>query len=159
MQLFRIRQRQRLPISIGEAWAFFSDPRNLELITPPSLGLRVTSELPERIYPGAIITYEIRPLLGIRMKWVTEITHLAEGRLFIDEQRFGPYRFWHHQHHFGEIGGGVEVRDLVHYALPGGPFGKLSNKVLVSRQLKEIFDFRRGYLERRYGSLPCDEAM
>lgn len=151
MKLHRLETVQRLPVSVQDAWDFFSDPSNLAAITPKDLGFEVTSELPPRMHPGMIVTYRVRPLLGVPVTWVTEITHMAEPHLFVDEQRFGPYRFWHHQHHFREVGGGVEMRDVVHYALPpGGGLGIW----IVRPRLKQIFDFRREVLERRYGTLP-----
>lgn len=152
MKLFKLETVQRLPVTVAEAWSFFSNAANLARITPPDLGFEVTSELPERVYPGLIITYRVRPLLGIPVTWVTEISHVEEHRLFVDEQRFGPYRFWHHQHLFREVEGGVEMRDIVHYALPPG--GGVARRWLVAPRLQQIFDFRRDVLERTYGTLP-----
>jgi len=145
------REEQRLPISLTEAWRFFSDPRNLPRITPPSLGLEVTSDLPGEMYPGMIITYNVRPIPWVPVGWVTEITHVREPFLFVDEQRFGPYRFWHHEHHFREIEGGVEMEDIVHYALPFGTVGRVFGGPLVRRRLEGIFAFRRCILEREFG--------
>ncbi|HEX7238758.1 MAG TPA: SRPBCC family protein [Longimicrobiaceae bacterium] len=153
MKIYKLEVEQRLPIPLAEAWEFFSDASNLSRITPPSLGLTVTSDLPERTYPGAIITYDVRPFPGATVTWVTEITHVVEPHLFVDEQRFGPYRFWHHQHHFQEIPGGVEIRDLVHYALPLEPAGRLVRRWMVEPRLREIFEFRRGVLAELFGTL------
>jgi ligand-binding SRPBCC domain-containing protein len=153
VRLFSLRERQRVPTSIAEAWAFFSNPRNLAKITPPSLGLTITSEVPDTMYAGMIVTYYIRPFMGIPVKWVTEITHVNEPHLFIDEQRFGPYRFWHHQHHFEEVEGGVELKDIVHYALPVPIFAGLVNDLLVHKQVQEIFRFRRKRLEEMFGKI------
>lgn len=152
MKLHRMETIQRLPVTVAEAWSYFSDARNLEKITPPSLGFQVTSPLPDRVYAGLIITYKVRPLFGVAVNWVTEITHVDEPKLFVDEQRFGPYRFWHHQHLFRPVDGGVEMTDIVHYALPPG--GGIVRGVLVAPRLKEIFDYRREVLERTYGTLP-----
>jgi len=146
-----LREVQRLPISLPEAWSFFSDPRNLPRITPPSLGLEVTSDLPGVMYPGMIITYRVRPIPWISVGWVTEITHVREPVLFVDEQRFGPYRFWHHEHHFREVEGGVEMKDIVHYALPLGTIGRVFGGPLVRRRLERIFSFRRRFLVREFG--------
>ena len=157
MKLYCLDERQCLPISIPEAWSFFSDPGNLPRITPPSLKLEITSETPEKMYAGMIITYRVSPLLGIPMDWVTEITHVDEPHLFIDEQRSGPYRFWHHQHHFQEISGGVEIRDIVHYALFIGPIAGIINALIVRNQVREIFAYRRRYLEKTFGTLSCNE--
>ncbi|MDH3258721.1 MAG: SRPBCC family protein [Deltaproteobacteria bacterium] len=152
MKLKTIHKTLFLPISIQEGWKFFSNPRNLTLITPPSLGLEITSEVPDSIYPGVIITYRVRPFLGISVNWITEITHMRKPFLFVDEQRFGPYKFWHHKHLFKEVDGGIVVEDLVHYALPFGPLGNAANRLMVSRELDKIFTFRRRYLTARFGS-------
>ena len=146
-----LREVQRLPISLPEAWSFFSDPRNLPRITPPSLGLEVTSDLPGVMYPGMIITYRVRLIPWVSVGWVTEITHVREPVLFVDEQRFGPYRFWHHEHHFREVEGGVEMEDIVHYALPLGTIGRVFGGPLVRRRLERIFSFRRRFLVREFG--------
>jgi ligand-binding SRPBCC domain-containing protein len=151
MKAHRIRAAQFLPLTQGEAWSFFSNPRNLPRITPPWLSLEVISDPPDRMYPGLLIEYRVRPLLGIPMGWLTEITHVVEPHRFVDEQRFGPYRFWHHQHRFRASGGGVEMEDEVHYLLPGGPLGRVADSCLVRRRLMEIFEFRRRSVERIFG--------
>lgn len=151
MTPYVVKEVQRLPISLPEAWRFFSDPRNLPRITPPSLGLEVTSDLPGEMYPGMILTYRVRPIPWVSVRWVTEITHVREPSLFVDEQRFGPYRFWHHEHHFREVPGGVEMEDIVHYALPLGAIGKVFGGPLVRRRLEQIFAFRRQFLAREFG--------
>jgi ligand-binding SRPBCC domain-containing protein len=151
MKLHVLEREQRLPIPVAQAWDFFCDARNLARITPPEMGFEVTSRLPERMYAGMIITYRIRPLLGVPVRWVTEITHVDEGRLFVDEQRFGPYRFWHHQHLFREVPGGVGVGDIVHYALPPG--AGPARALLVQPRLNAIFDYRRRFLEELFGTL------
>ena len=148
MKTFRLTRRQILPTDLEIAWRFFSDPSNLRLITPPWLDFRITSRVPERIYPGLIITYRIRPLAGIAVPWVSEITHVEPPRFFVDEQRQGPYRFWHHQHRLREEAGGVEKADLVHYGLPGGLIGIGLHAVLIRRKLDEIFRFRYHALRR-----------
>ena len=149
MKLHVLEREQRLAIPLTRAWEFFSDARNLARITPPSMGFEVVSRLPERMYAGMIITYRVRPLLGLPVTWVTEITHVDEGRLFVDEQRFGPYRFWHHQHLFREIPGGTAVRDIVHYALPKR--ARPIHPFLVGPRLQLIFDHRRRVLEETFG--------
>ena len=153
MKLYRLLRTQKLPLSVNEAWDFFSNPRNLALITPPSLGFKVTSDEPQKIYQGMIVTYTVMPFLNYPVQWVTEITHMEERRIFVDEQRFGPYKFWHHQHIFEEIEGGVEVTDLIHYALPYGPLGRIAHGLIVKHQLEHIFEFRRNYLEKRFGKI------
>lgn len=151
MKLYRLLERQVVPVSLDEAWDFFSDAANLQEITPDFLDFRVMSELPERVHPGLIITYQVKPLLGIPVSWITEITHVVERRLFVDEQRFGPYRFWHHQHHFREVPAGVEISDIVHYA-PPTPAAPLLDRWLIGPRVREIFSYRRRILEERFGA-------
>lgn len=151
MKLHVLERRLEIPITLKEAWDFFSNPANLADITPPRLGFRMTSEAPGRIYTGLILTYTVSPFFGMPVDWVTEITYVKEPEFFVDDQRRGPYKLWHHEHMFKETGGGVEVHDLVHYALPLGPLGDIVHELVVKRQLKEIFDYRSGYLARKYG--------
>lgn len=158
MSIHTLERVQRMAVEPGDAWAFFSDPRNLAQITPPTLGFELTSAIPAQMHEGMLITYRVRPLLRLPLAWVTEITHIDDGRLFIDEQRMGPYRLWHHEHWFTPIAGGVEMRDIVHYALPFGPLGDAVHSLLVRRQLRTIFDYRRTVLERRFGSLGTQQA-
>jgi ligand-binding SRPBCC domain-containing protein len=147
-----LKTAQVLPIGLDEAWRFFSDPRNLARITPAWLGFEVVSELPDKIYSGLIIQYRVRPVLRLPVSWVTEITHVAEPHRFVDEQRFGPYRFWHHQHHFREVDGGTEVLDWVHYAPPRGLPVAWLDRWLIAPRLREIFAYRSTVLEDRFGA-------
>ncbi len=134
---------QVLPISLEKAWDFFSDPANLANITPPGMGFHILSDhRPDRMYAGQLIEYRVSPLLGIPLYWMTEITQVVEGKYFIDEQRFGPYALWHHQHHFREVAGGVEMTDIVHYKIPLGILGALADRLFVHQKLKQIFDYR-----------------
>jgi len=142
MKLYTLERSQVIRASLADVWQFFSDPHNLAKLTPRWLNLVVPANTPREVHPGMIITYRIRAVAGIPSTWVTEITQVLNNRLFVDEQRFGPYRFWHHQHHFRETEEGIEVRDLVHYSLPFGPLGRLAHVGLVKRRLEEIFDFR-----------------
>jgi ligand-binding SRPBCC domain-containing protein len=135
------------------AWDFFSNPRRLAEITPPWLNFRVTSNLPEKMYAGMIIAYQIRPFGNIAVNWLSEITHVQEPFLFVDEQRSGPYRLWHHQHVFREITGGVEMTDLVHYALPYGVLGRMLHRLAIATRLGAIFDFRQARLEQIFGKI------
>jgi ligand-binding SRPBCC domain-containing protein len=149
----RLHRVQRLPISVQDAWEFFADPENLNAITPPELRFRLVSDLPDRVYPGLMIEYRLRPLFNIPMTWVTEITHVDRPHRFVDEQRVGPYHIWHHEHRFAAIEGGVEVDDLVHYALPFGPLGSLVEPILVGPRLAEIFDYRHRVIASRFGTI------
>jgi ligand-binding SRPBCC domain-containing protein len=145
-----LKQIQVLPISPQQAWEFFSRPENLDDITPADLRFEVLSHLPPRIYLGLMITYKISPFKGVRLDWVTEITHVNEPWYFVDEQRTGPYSLWHHEHHFKEVPGGTEMTDIVHYQLPFGPIGNLFHRLLVLPKLKRIFAFRKEVLAKKF---------
>lgn len=142
-----------MPIDIERAWNFFSNPANLNEITPPWLNLQMSADLPSEIYTGLLIPYKVHPILGLPLTWVSEITHVEKPRLFVDEQRFGPYRFWHHRHLFREIKGGIEMTDMVSYALPFDPFSRILNALMVRKKLDEIFRFRLEYLQEKFGVL------
>jgi ligand-binding SRPBCC domain-containing protein len=151
MSLERLERLQTIPMPLADLWGFFGRPENLATITPPWLGFRVTSAPRETMYAGMIITYTVSPLLGVALPWATEITHCREPHFFVDEQRLGPYRFWHHQHHFREVAGGVEMRDLVHYQLPFGPLGSVASG-MVRRRLETVFDYRREAVQRLFAA-------
>ena len=128
-------------------WEFLSTPMNLNELTPPELHFRVLSEVPQEMYNGLMILYEIQiPLFGKR-RWLTEIKHIEAGTFFVDEQRSGPYRLWHHQHHFKEVPGGVEMTDEVNYAIPMGFLGRLAHFIFVGREVNRIFEHRFKVLE------------
>ncbi len=152
MKTFHLTRRQVLPTDPETAWQFFSNPANLSRITPPWLDFRITSTVPDIIYPGLIITYRIRPLAGIAVPWVSEITQVDPPRFFVDEQKRGPYRFWHHQHFLHPVGDGVEKKDLVHYAPAGGLLGIGMHALLIRRKLDEIFRFRYDALARIFNA-------
>jgi ligand-binding SRPBCC domain-containing protein len=149
--IYTLEASQILGISLTKAWDFFSSPENLSKITPGHMGFQITSEVPRKMYPGQIITYKVVPFPGFKTNWVTEITHVAEGRFFVDEQRFGPYRMWHHEHRFEEIEGGVLMTDRVSYKLPFCILGRLAHILFVKNQLKQIFTYREVYLNQMFG--------
>ncbi|MCS6830334.1 MAG: SRPBCC family protein [Armatimonadota bacterium] len=151
MKLFRFETRQTIPAPLEKVWDFFSSPANLKVITPPYMGFDILTPVPEKMEPGTIIAYTVRPLLGIPMFWVTEITHVEPLRSFVDEQRFGPYRFWHHRHTFIPVDGGVEMTDLVYYALPAPIIDGLINRLIVRPRIEEIFAFRRRKITELFG--------
>jgi len=103
------------------------------------------------MYAGQLIEYRVSPVLGIPMYWMTEITHVVEGKYFIDEQRFGPYALWHHQHHFRAVEGGVEMTDIVHYKIPLGPLGWIADRLFVRQKLEQIFDYRYRKVSEMFG--------
>lgn len=151
-KVYSIKTIQQIPVSLEEAWDFFSSPNNLKDITPTNLGFNIISKHQgDTMYPGQLIEYKISPVLGIPLYWMTEITHVEDKRYFVDEQRFGPYALWHHQHHFKSNEQGVEMTDIVHYKLPFWFLGDIANQLFVKKQLKEIFDFRYAMVVKRFG--------
>jgi ligand-binding SRPBCC domain-containing protein len=147
MALKTIKTTLLLPITPEQAWTFFSSPRNLNEITPADMTFHITSEIPDEMYEGLFITYKLKPLLNIPVSWVTEITHIKNQSYFIDEQRVGPYRMWHHEHHFREVPGGVEMTDILHYDVGKSIFGWMASKLFVDQRVKEIFEFREKKLK------------
>lgn len=143
--------QQKLPISMEEAWSFFSSPKNLNEITPKNMSFEILTQLPETMYEGLLIGYKIRPFLNIPMRWVTEITHIADQQYFIDEQRFGPYKLWHHEHHFEEIENGVLMTDLLHYDVGMGFLGKIAGALYVHQAVAHIFEYRYKVLVDKFG--------
>jgi ligand-binding SRPBCC domain-containing protein len=150
-KVYSLTTVQQLPIGLDEAWDFFSNPKNLQQITPDNMGFTVISKHQgEKMYQGQIIEYTVKPLLGIPLYWMTEITHVDEKKYFIDEQRFGPYSLWHHQHHFKTTESGVEMTDIVHYKIPFWFFGDVANSLFVKKQLNEIFNYRFKKIEELF---------
>ncbi len=155
MGVYTINTKQNLPISLQQAWDFLSSAKNLKEITPDHMGFHILTEnLPEKVYPGMMIKYTVRPVMNIPMLWVTEITQVKDLQFFIDEQRVGPYRIWHHEHHLKEINGGVEMRDIVTYQPPMGFLGSIANALFIKAQLKNIFDYREKKLIELFGPMP-----
>jgi ligand-binding SRPBCC domain-containing protein len=151
-KVYSLKSIQTIPISLQQAWDFFSRPGNLTHITPAYMDFTIRSKHHgEKMYPGQIIEYTVKTILGIPVYWMTEITHVEEGKYFIDEQRFGPYSLWHHQHHFTEVSNGVEMTDIVHYKIPYWFLGDIANSLLVQKQLKQIFNYRYAAVKEKFG--------
>ncbi len=151
MKVKRKSWRQFIPRPMEEVWDFFSRPENLNAITPPDVSFEILSDIKAvKMYQGMIIQYKISPFLGIKLDWVTEITHTVEGHYFIDEQRFGPYALWHHQHHFEAVEGGVQMEDILHYKVPYGPIGTLVDRIFVGQKIESIFKYRYQAIEQLF---------
>ena len=141
--VFTLKSRQKIQVSVEKAWEFFSSPENLAKITPSEMDFHITSGVPEKAYPGQLITYKVNVVKGVRLNWVTEITQVKENEFFIDEQRFGPYKMWHHEHFFERIDeNSCWISDKVTYKLPLGLLGKLAHVLFVKNQLRGIFEYR-----------------
>lgn len=148
MKTYSLNSKQTLPISLEKAWHFFSRPENLNELTPQDMSFEIKSDIQGvEMYEGMLIEYTIKPMMNIPMNWVTEITHISDKKYFIDEQRFGPYAMWHHEHHFEETEGGVLMTDKLTYAMPMGPLGTIANGLFVGKRVKEIFDYRYSILK------------
>jgi ligand-binding SRPBCC domain-containing protein len=151
-KVYSLKTIQTIPVSLTQAWDFFSSPANLQAITPSNMGFNIISKHHgDKMYAGQIIEYKVSPVLGIPIYWMTEITHVEDKKHFIDEQRFGPYSLWHHQHHFKEVPGGTEMTDIVHYKLPFWFLGDVAHSLFVKKQLQHIFDYRFKKVEEIFG--------
>lgn len=150
MKVYKIETTQIVNTTIDQCWDFFSTPENLKKITPPHMGFEILGDPPLKMYAGQLIHYNVKPVLGIKMKWLTEITQVKKNEYFIDEQRMGPYKLWHHQHLFKETTKGVEMKDIVHYVLPFGIIGMILHHFYIKQQLAKIFSYRRKIIELYY---------
>lgn len=151
--MYKLHFSQKLPIKLEEAWDFFSSPSNLEKITPPALAFKIQHHHEnKKMYPGQLISYTVQPLWNIRWEWVTEITAVQRPVYFIDEQKFGPYAFWHHEHWFSSIPEGVLMEDLIYYKLPFGFIGRALHHLKIKKDLDEIFAYRKELLDKTFGN-------
>ena len=149
--VYRLKTVQNLPISVEKAWDFLSDPGNLKTITPDYMDFKILEGAEEKMYAGQIIKYIVNPVLGLPLRWVTEITQVEDQKYFVDEQRFGPYSLWHHKHFIKAIPGGVEMIDIVDYKLPLGMLGRIAHPLFVKRKLNQIFNYRYNKLVELFG--------
>jgi ligand-binding SRPBCC domain-containing protein len=150
--MYQLIKKQFVPTDLETCWEFFSSPKNLKTITPPYMGFDVLTEIPDKMYEGLMIEYRVTPLLGIPMNWITEIKYVHDLKFFVDEQRKGPYKIWHHEHHFKTVEGGVEMLDIVSYELPLGLLGKMAHPFIVKNKLEEIFAYRFKKVEEIFGN-------
>ncbi|WP_339662491.1 SRPBCC family protein [uncultured Polaribacter sp.] len=151
MKIYTFHRTQKLPITLDQAWDFLSNPKNLKVITPDYMSFDIISDIDRPLYTGQIIQYIVTPLLGIKTKWVSEITHIEHKKYFVDEQMYGPYALWHHKHFIKEIDGGVEMEDIIDYKVPLGILGQLVHPFLVKPKLEEIFAYRQKKLLELFG--------
>ena len=151
-KVYSLKAVQLIYTDIETAWEFFSNPENLNAITPKTMGFKILgNHHSDKMYAGQLIEYTVKPLLGIPVYWMTEITQVQPKEYFIDEQKFGPYSLWHHQHHFSQVNNAVEMTDIVHYKIPFWFIGDIVNTIIVRKKLKEIFEYRYHMIEEKYG--------
>ena len=151
MKIYTLHKTQKLPISPEKAWEFLSNPKNLKIITPDYMSFNIVSPIDRPLYTGQIIQYIVTPLLGIKTKWVSEITHIEDKKYFVDEQMYGPYSLWHHKHFIKKLEGGVEMEDIIDYKVPLGILGQIMHPILVKPKLEEIFSYRQKKLIELFG--------
>jgi len=151
MKIYKLHKKQKLPITLGKAWEFLSNPKNLSNLTPPEMNFTIVSGADRPMYAGQIIEYSVTPVARVKSKWVSEITQYSEGKYFVDLQLYGPYAFWHHKHFIHEIDGGVEMEDIIDYKVPFGVLGQLIHPFLVKPKLEEIFNYRQKKLTELFG--------
>lgn len=141
--IYQLKSEQTIQASLDEVWTYFSQPKNLNELTPPNMGFQITSGEPPAMYEGQIISYKIEIIPSIKQNWVTEIKHVDFHKMFVDEQRFGPYKMWHHEHHFIALSAHqVLMNDIVSYKLPMGWLGRLLAGKMVQNRVKQIFEYR-----------------
>ena len=143
MPCFQLKYSQTIPGNLNQVWEFFSNPTNLSRITPAWLNFTVVDKDLPKIYAGMFIKYYVSPILGIKQLWVTEITAVRELEYFVDEQRIGPYKIWHHQHFFKEHKDGVEIIDIVDYQIGYGPLDWIIDRLIIRNKIRQIFSFRQ----------------
>ena len=148
--MYEFRTTQLIHSDLDTVWNFFSSPANLNEITPDDLDFEIISAPVGKMYAGQIIRYKIKPLLNIPMTWVTEISQVKDKEFFIDEQRFGPYKFWHHQHIFKQTDQGVLMTDILHYSLYGGFLGDILNKLFIRKKIQCIFTYRTDVIDNLF---------
>ncbi len=149
--MHKIKFHLKLATDIETCWDFFSDPQNLKVITPNYLGFQILDPDPlPKMYEGQIIAYKVKPVFNIPILWVTEITHVKKHKYFIDEQRFGPYKLWHHEHRFQQVPGGIEMIDMIDYMLPFGILGKALHALKVKKDIENIFAYRNKVLTEKF---------
>lgn len=155
--MYVFKKKIILKAEIEQVWDFFSSPGNLKKITPPHMGFKIVTGGGAKMYPGQMISYKVKPIAGIPLTWVTEITHVEPQKYFVDEQRFGPYSLWHHEHHFKIVDEGIEMTDIVSYVLPFGILGRIAHNLFVASQLKGIFDYRSKVIDQFFDVYVPDE--
>lgn len=150
--MYQLKRTQFIKADLQTCWRYFSAPANLHVITPDYIDFKVLTPVPDEMYEGLIIRYTIRPILRIPLGWISEIKTVRNEAYFVDEQRQGPYKLWHHEHHFKEVEGGVEMTDIITYSLPFGVIGKFTHWLFVKKQLESIFDYRIRKVDEMFNS-------
>ncbi len=152
--IHRLTRQQVVPAPLGEVWAYFATPKNLNEMTPPNMHFEIVHGGEVTMFQGQLIEYRVQFMPMLKSRWLTEIAHVENEAYFVDEQRIGPYRFWYHEHRFEAVTGGTRIHDQITYALPFGPLGDLVHAIWVGPRLHSVFDFRRDKIEELFGVAP-----
>ncbi len=153
MAVYALKFEQKVPAEPEQIWSFLTSHANLLEMTPPEMNFTILSkDLAQSVYPGMMIHYSLTPILGIKMKWLTQITQRKEMAYFVDEQRTGPYKIWHHEHHIAAIPGGTLITDLIHYVPPLGFLGDIANRLFIKDQLQQLFKYRMRKMVEKFGN-------
>lgn len=147
-----LHREQLIPAPIEAVWDYFSEPKNLNAITPPDMNFEIIAGGDVKMYQGQLIEYRVEFIRGLKSLWLTEIAHVRDLQYFVDEQRVGPYRFWVHEHHFEKVAGGVKMTDHVTYVPPFGFLGDIITSLWIRGKLEHIFDFRFQKIKELFGS-------
>ncbi|MBU8891280.1 MAG: SRPBCC family protein [Bacteroidales bacterium] len=151
--MHKLKKTQNISLPVQEAWEFFSQPDNIEKITPSNLHFKILSRSDAgEMYPGMIISYKVSSLSNLVVKWVTEVTQIKKHKYFIDHQIQGLYKIWHHEHHFKEIANGTEMKDILFYDVRFGFVGQLLHKIFIRKRIEEIFNYRELKIKELFGS-------
>lgn len=151
MKIYRLYRQQLLKLTLDEAWEFFTSPHHLNQITPDFFNVQITSPVPDKLYPGLMISYQMKAVFGLPMNWLSEISHCEQGKRFVYQQRVGPFNFLSHEVCLTQTDQGIEVEDIMFYVMPGGIFGPLLHHLLIASKLEQIFATRRDFLDNKWG--------
>ena len=153
MKIYRYRRAQTVPANLSDVWDYFSHPGKVPEVLPKSQKHILKSKLPRFIYTGMLFSFKTKALFGFSRNWTSMVIYENEPNYFIDEQKFGPFKYWHHQHIFTDVYSGVEIEDVIHYAMPFGFLGRIANKLFVAPRLRKIFDYRQKQISKLF-SMP-----
>lgn len=151
MAIHKLYYQQSLNMSQDKAWQFFSSPKHLNSITPDFFNIIPTSKVPDEIYGGLMISYNMKAVFGMPMSWLSEISHCDSPHYFVYQQRIGPFKFWSHEVRLTINESKIQLEDIVFYSMPFGILGDLMHKLLIQKKLTDIFETRQSYLKQHWG--------
>ena len=151
--LYTLYAKQTVNKGVDVLWNFFKKPTNLNNLTPEDVNFKIKSGKSDDFYEGKIISYKIKPFKLLTLNWVSEISQIKEGSYFIDNQVSGPYKMWHHEHHFkSNDNGTTDIIDKVKYKVPFYIVGRLMHKIFIKKKLFDIFSFRQKQIHELFNN-------